>query len=105
MEANVATLKSIIDGGEMVLLALVLAGGWRLLKPAVDGWLEQYQQLLKVVLELTTSLALINANLKQTVEVQKELTKGLDSHESKAELRHHEIMRGLKGKLGHDPAD
>lgn len=104
MEANATTLKSIIDGGELVLLFLVLVGGWRLIKPAMNSWLEQYQQLLDVVLKLTTALALINVNLEQTVKAQEEMAQRLNVHEEKMEVRHKEVMRGLKGKLGHDPA-
>lgn len=104
MEANATIIKSIVEGSTLVLLTLVLVGGWKLIKPAVNGWLEQYQQLLNVVLELTTALALINANLEQTIKAQEELTKRLGVHEEKIEVRHKEVMRGLKGKLGHDPA-
>lgn len=104
MEDNATILKYVIDGGVLVLLTLVLRAGWKLIKPAVDGWLEQYQQLLNIVLELTTALALINANLEQTIKAQEELMKRFGVHEEKSEVRHKEIMRGLKGKLGHDSA-
>lgn len=104
MEVNAVTLKSVTDIGALVLLFLVLVGGWKILKPAVDGWLEQYQQLLNVVLELTTALALINTNLEQTIKAQEEISNRLGNHEEKAVSRHKEVMRGLKGKLGYDIA-
>lgn len=102
MEIDATMLKSIINGSALGVLILVLIGGWKLIKPAMDSWLEQYRQLLNIVLELTTALALINANLEQTIKAQEELSKRLSVHEEKAETRHKEVVRGLKGKLSHD---
>lgn len=104
MEADATTLKSVLEGTALVLLTLVLIGGWRIIKPAVDSWLKQYQQLLDVVLKLTTALALINVNLEQTIKAQEEMAQRLSAHEEKAEIRHKEVIRGLKGELGRDPA-
>lgn len=40
-------IATILKFGELGLLALVLVGGWKLAKPAIETWLTQYQQLME----------------------------------------------------------
>jgi len=71
MDMDVAT---ILKFGELGLLALVLIGGWKLAKPAIEGWLVQYRQLMEYVLSATKALALINAQLQELHVDHKEIT-------------------------------
>ena len=77
---DIATLLKL---GEFSLLTLVLIGGWKLARPAVEAWLAQYQQLIDHLLKMTEALALMNAQLEELHKDHGEIT---------------EILRDLNGK-------
>ncbi len=76
-------IAAILKFGELGLLALVLVGGWKLAKPAVEAWLAQYRQLIDHLLKMTEALALMNAQLEELHIDHKEVT---------------ELLRSLNGK-------
>ena len=76
-------VAAILKFGELGLLALVLIGGWKLAKPAVEAWLAQYGQLVDHLLQMTEALALMNAQLEELHKDHKEVT---------------ELLRHLNGK-------
>ncbi len=77
------TIATILKFGELGLLTLVLVGGWKLAKPAVEAWLAQYQQLIDHLLKMTEALSLMNAQLEELHIDHKEVT---------------ELLRSLNGK-------
>jgi len=81
-----------IQAGAMLLLAIVMVGGWKIAKPAVDNWMKQYSALLDYTLEMTKAMGEINANLQR-------LNASHDKHEVESERRHGELVRGLGGDL------
>jgi len=85
--------NALVQGGAFLLLAAVMVGGWKIIKPAVDSWMKQYTALLDYTLEMTKAMGEINANLQR-------LNTGQDKHEVESERRHGEVLRGLGDKLG-----
>ena len=77
------SIAAILKLGELGLLGLVLWGSWKLAKPVVDSWLEQYRELLKFLLEMTTALTLLNAGMEELHADHQEIT---------------ELLRNLNGK-------
>lgn len=58
-------IEAIMKLGELGLLAAVLAGIWKLAKPAMEGWLLQNRQLVDHLLEMTKALEGLNADHKE----------------------------------------
>ena len=66
-------IAAILKFGELGLLALVLVGGWKLARPAIEGWLLQNRQLLDHLLEMTKALEGLNADHREITDLLRSL--------------------------------
>ena len=79
-------LQYIVQGGAIVLLAVVLVGVWRIIRELLD-------RLLTLIQDQSDYI-------NESIKVQQQLCDGLAHHEQRAQDRQAELIAVLKGMNG-----
>lgn len=78
-------LDFVIQGGALVLLAIVLWGVWRIVQRLMD--------MMKAQIEYIQASIKVQAQVSATLS---QLCEKIDDHERRAETRHQRIMNGQR---------